>query len=109
MDLMLWNNEDIVWDVTFSRPLHDGGWEVYRFSFILQSHSFDPNVEDKLVWVPEKSGCFAVKSYYKVLTSGSEESFPWKNIWKAGTPTRVAYFTWTAAKVKILSSLHWII
>lgn len=66
-------------------------------------------MEDKLVWVPEKSGCFAVKSYYKVLTSGSEESFPWKNIWKAGTPTRVAYFTWTAAKVKILSSLHWII
>lgn len=110
MDLMLWNNEDIVWDVTFSRPLHDGGWEVYRFSFIFYS-LIVLILMWKISWFGflRRVAVLLLNLYYKVLTSGSEESFPWKNIWKDGTPTRVAYFTWTAAKVKILSSLHWII
>ena len=29
-------------------------------------------------WVPEKSGLFTVKSYYKIFIGGGVHSLPWK-------------------------------
>ena len=34
-------------------------------------------------------------------------SFPWRNIGKVKTPTRVSFFTWTAAKGNILTLDNW--
>jgi hypothetical protein len=38
-----------------------------------------------------------------VLSRKEGPSFPWKNIWCAKAPTRVAFFVWSAALGKILT------
>jgi len=44
-----------------------------------------------------------VKSYYKVLYSPIQFSFPWKSIWKVKIPLRVVFFVWLATLRKILT------
>ena len=69
----------MVWTVIFTSSFHD--WELGSlqvFFDYLYSHSFDQHMEDRMCWVPEKSGLFAVKSYYKILTGGGVHSLPWK-------------------------------
>lgn len=76
---MSWNNGEMVWTVIFTRSFHD--WELGSlqvFFDYLYSHSFDWHMEDRMCWVPEKSGLFAVKSYYKILIGGGVYSLPWK-------------------------------
>uniref|UniRef100_A0A2N9IIB8 Reverse transcriptase zinc-binding domain-containing protein n=1 Tax=Fagus sylvatica TaxID=28930 RepID=A0A2N9IIB8_FAGSY len=46
---------------------------------------------------------FEVKSYYKALIRSAQSPFPWRNVWKVKFPTRIAFFTWTAALGKILT------
>jgi len=53
---------------------------------------------DSMVWTPS--------SYHTVLTSPSNEepgSFPWKSIWKAKAPPRIAFFLWATALGRILT------
>ncbi|XP_026433777.1 uncharacterized protein LOC113331264 [Papaver somniferum] len=59
--------------------------------------------EDKLIWEPNSSGEFSVKSAYKAinndssLRSSQQSSFPkvvWKNLWKAKVPHKVKLFLW---------------
>ena len=54
-------------------------------------------------WIPSRSGCFEVKSYYKILFSCPSMVFPWKSIWKAKVPPCIAFFEWTASYGKILT------
>ena len=44
-----------------------------------------------------------MSGYYRVLLGNGDQSFPWKSIWKSKIPSRVAFFIWTAALVKILT------
>ena len=60
--------------------------------------------EDKVCWQPSQSHTFQVKSYYNTFTCKGEGCFPWKSIWKAKVPPRVAFFTWTAALGRILTA-----
>uniref|UniRef100_A0A2N9F8V6 Reverse transcriptase zinc-binding domain-containing protein n=1 Tax=Fagus sylvatica TaxID=28930 RepID=A0A2N9F8V6_FAGSY len=60
--------------------------------------------EDKVCWKPSQSKYFQVKSYYKSLTTNGKDCFPWKSIWKAKVPPRVAFFSWTAALGRILTA-----
>ena len=46
---------------------------------------------------------FTVSAYYHLLIGHSEQSFPWKSIWKQKIPSRVAFFVWTAALRKCLT------
>ena len=46
---------------------------------------------------------FVVKSFYRVLHAGNAQNFPWKSIWRVKVPTKVAFFTWSAALRKILT------
>ena len=59
--------------------------------------------EDKRYWLPCKRKGFTVRAYYHLLIGHSEQSFPWKSIWKQKIPSRVAFFVWTAALGKCLT------
>jgi hypothetical protein len=92
-------------EVTFSHLAQD--WEMESFlSFleILYSVTITGIGEDKVYWLPSKDHIFQVKSYYDTLTCKREGWFPWKSIWKAKVPPRVAFFTWTAALGRILTA-----
>jgi hypothetical protein len=95
----------IHWEVTFSRLAQD--WELESFSSFLELlYSFTGigSGEDKVCWKPSQSKYFQVKSYYKSLTTNGKDCFPWKSIWKAKVPPRVAFFSWTAALGRILTA-----
>ena len=92
------------WDSLFVRPLQD--WELESmvvFSALVFSTMVGRNEEDKLVWWAACSGSLEVKLYYTVLLCRNSHSFPWKGIWKVKVPSKVAFFTWTTAKGKILT------
>ena len=62
-----------------------------------------------IVTSSDKSPCFGydllqqMMFEYQVLSQYSEQSFPWKSIWKQKIPSRVAFFVWTAALGKCLT------
>jgi hypothetical protein len=65
-----------------------------------------PRAMDSMVWTPSSRHGFAVKSYYTKITSLSSEelsSFPWKSIWKAKAPQRIAFFLWATTLGRILT------
>jgi hypothetical protein len=106
-DYLCWQNRVSHWDVRFTRLLHD--WEVEPFQALiglLYSTKIHQNQEDRVCWGPSRSGTFEVKSYYRILSLSTSMVFPWKSIWKAGAPPRVAFFVWTAAHGKILTMNH---
>jgi hypothetical protein len=73
--------ENIQWNVIFTRPNQD--WEVeVAVSFFERLYSFKlrQGEEDRIGWNPSKRRKFEVKSFYQVLTSQKESSFPWKSI-----------------------------
>ena len=60
--------------------------------------------EDLLRWPLTTSGAFEVKSYYyKALSPTGYYSFPLKPICKAKISRKIAFFTWTTTKWKILT------
>jgi len=63
-------NGTILWNILFSRPVHD--WEVEaisRFFEMLYTLKVRSEGEDKMCWIPVRKKSFEVKSYYKVLSS----------------------------------------
>ena len=94
----------IHWDVVFIRAVKD--WElesVVSFQDLLYSCSITRGGLDSLHWKLSRNRKFEVKSFYKELTQVDHFPFLWKSIWKVKVPTRVAFFTWTAALGKILT------
>jgi hypothetical protein len=91
------------WEVTFTRLAQD--WElesISSFFELLYSDNIISTKKDKMCWKPARSKGFQVKSFYTQPTSSGLGFFPWKSIWKAKVPPRVAFFVWTAALWKIL-------
>uniref|UniRef100_A0A2N9IDI8 Reverse transcriptase zinc-binding domain-containing protein n=1 Tax=Fagus sylvatica TaxID=28930 RepID=A0A2N9IDI8_FAGSY len=62
------------------------------------------NSDDIMCWQPALQKGFKVSSYYRVLSSRDDSSFPWKSIWKPKVPSRVAFFVWAASLGKILTA-----
>uniref|UniRef100_A0A2N9HQT2 Reverse transcriptase domain-containing protein n=1 Tax=Fagus sylvatica TaxID=28930 RepID=A0A2N9HQT2_FAGSY len=92
------------WNISFFRDFND--WELpVVMSFFTFLQSFLPNSErrDTMVWKPRKSGEFDVCSYYHALQAPTRMHFPWKIIWGVKAPRRISFFTWTAARGKILT------
>jgi hypothetical protein len=86
-------NGTILWNILFSRPVHD--WEVEavsRFFEMLYNFKVRSEGEDKMCWIPTRKKSFEVKSYYKVLSSPIRSLFTWKSILKFKVPPRVAFF-----------------
>ena len=103
-DFVQFSGEVVHWDVHFTRMVQD--WELESISSsleVLYSAKIKRYEQDKLCWQPSPSIGFQVKSFYNQISSNGAGSFPWKNIWKAKVPPRVAFFSWTAASGKILT------
>lgn len=49
-------------------------------------------------------GGFHCRSYYKILYSTIQSSFPWKSLWKSKVSMKVNFFLWTAALGRILTT-----
>ena len=78
---------------------------VDSFMSLLYSQIIRPGVVDSLCWTPSCRGLFEVRSFYTTLISPHPSGiFPWKSVWKAKVPSRVAFFVWTAALGKILTT-----
>ena len=103
-DLMKFSNGVLHWDLSFIRAIQD--WEFDSLSNFMESIygvSLRRVGKDKICWMPAKKMIFEVGSYYRVLTESSDQSFPWKSIWKPKDLSRVAFFVWIAGLGKILT------
>jgi hypothetical protein len=56
-----------------------------------------------MCWRGSSKEGFQVKSYYRALLPMSDQSVPWKSIWKTKAPPRVSFFVWAAALGRILT------
>ena len=90
-------DNDRVWSLRFHREFND--WELAAFYSLLhfiQSRIPRGGGSDNLSWFLNGSGRFGVRSFYLKIRNATLTSFPWKAIWKAKVPKRVAFFMWTA-------------
>ena len=103
-DMTSFPNGILHWDLHFSRNMHD--WELellYSFMDLIYSIPLRGEGEDKLGWRRNPNKRFSVKEYYCCMSMASSDPFPWKSIWQAKVPPRVAFFSWTAALGKLLT------
>uniref|UniRef100_A0A2N9JBN0 Reverse transcriptase zinc-binding domain-containing protein n=1 Tax=Fagus sylvatica TaxID=28930 RepID=A0A2N9JBN0_FAGSY len=92
------------WNVNFIRSFND--WEVgmvVEFFQLLSSFAIPHLVPDGLKWKCSKAGVFDSRSFYAALNERPGVVFPWKSVWKAKAPPRVAFFICTATWGKILT------
>ena len=61
-------------------------------------------MEDKVVWLEEKSGLFNVQSLFKVLQPAPLFSFPANIIWHSKVQPRLFFFAGEAAWGKALNT-----
>ena len=103
-DCFSWHADCPQWYITFHRALQDWKLDVMMDLLeLLYSIKIQRNSEDVIWWTPTCSRVFEVKSSYKELSIRGSMSFPWKSIWNAKLPTKVAFFVWTAALGNILT------
>uniref|UniRef100_A0A2N9EFE5 Reverse transcriptase domain-containing protein n=1 Tax=Fagus sylvatica TaxID=28930 RepID=A0A2N9EFE5_FAGSY len=87
------------------RPIQD--WEeesLSSFLDLLYSSSVKGYGLDRVCWYGSQEKGFQVKSFYNAMLPQTAAVGPWKNIWKPKVPTRVAFFVWTAALDRILTT-----
>lgn len=96
--------EQIQWNIHFSRDAQD--WEVSSFeAFYSLLYSINPsNAHDRLWWILAAKGSFSVSSFYKSITQEPYTQFPWRKLWRHKAPPKAAFFVWTAALGKILTT-----
>jgi hypothetical protein len=81
------------WNVVFTRYAH--GWEVEMVLSFYEQLYYTPiqhGEVDRLVLNLSKRRSFEVKTFYRALDCQEAVSFPWKGIWHAKAPKRVAFF-----------------
>ena len=110
MDLMQFANgianRVLHWDLYFVRPIQD--WELeslMTFMDIIYDMVIRGIGEDKMCWNPNQKKGFKISTFYHLLgapPSTSDQSFPWKIIWRLKVPLRVAFFVWITALGKSL-------
>ena len=59
-------------------------------------------VDDTMIWQLNRSGVYAVHSFYYSLLEAPSLFSPWKSIWCVKVPKRMAFFLWTTARGWIL-------
>ena len=90
--------------VSFFRSVHDRELETLTsFMDLIYATPLSGMGEDRLCWECPSNHNFAVKRYYRSLSPHPSLIFPWKLIWKAKVPPRVAFLSWTATLGKVLT------
>ena len=92
------------WNISFIRDFND--WELpVVISFFTFLQPFLPKSErrDTKIWKLRRSGEFDVSSYYCALQASTRIHFLWKIIWGVKALRCISFFTWTAARGKILT------
>jgi hypothetical protein len=103
-DYLTWHNEEMVWSVILIRALQD--WELADFTTCIETLyniKIKRNVADQLRWDHIGSGLFEVQSFYHIICSGGNRTFPWKSVWRIKVPPKVAFFIWLVAHGKNLT------
>ncbi len=59
---------------------------------------------DSMWWLPSTKGIFEVRSYYYVLVQSTSSYFPRQSVWNSKVPSWVAFFIWTTAWGRILTT-----
>ncbi len=104
-DVVVTHGLNIHWDVCFIREFQD--WElesITLFMDLLYSMEIRHNEADIMCWQSSSRKIFEVNSFYKLLQSGTDQSFPWRVVWKSKAPSKVSFFIWTAALGKVLTT-----
>jgi len=57
---------------------------------------------DSIWWMTSKWWNFEVKLFYQMLSIPASSSIPFKSIWRVKVSSRVCFYVWTTALVKIL-------
>jgi hypothetical protein len=97
-DYLTWHNEERVWSVILIRALQD--WELADFTTFMETFyniKIKRNIADQLRWDHTGSGLFEVRSFYHIICSEGNRTFPWKSVWRVKVPPKVAFFIWLAA------------
>ena len=92
------------WNRRFYREFQD--WELAAsFSLLafIQARLPQGVGSDTLSWGLNGNGNFDARSFYNELQKTPNCISPWKGIWKAKVPKRVAFFLWTVAHDRILT------
>lgn len=89
----------VIWDIPLRRNLYD----TTDLLQSLASTIINPNLEDCIVWWPDKSGLFSIKSFYTWSSTSSGTATVNPKIWSSKAPQRPISFVWTAALGKILT------
>ena len=95
----------MTWLLEFIRHVQD--WELESVNLLLEVLylSFAKGYgEDRMCWRGGSKGGFQVKAYYSALLPQSGLHWPWRSIWKSKAPPRVAFFVWTTALGRILTT-----
>lgn len=99
-----------VWNVRLRRNVQD--WEQDQLVDLLgflYGLKFVGDGQDSLVWdCPRSKGVFTVSSFYgRLVQDGSAQDvarvFPWRGVWLPSSPSKVAFFVWTASLGGVLT------
>ena len=93
-----------IWNLRFHRDFHERELED-AYSFLECIHPRIPRGggSDTSHWCLKGNGMFDTRLYYNIIRGVAASFFPWKGVWKAKIPKRVAFFVWTAVHGQILT------
>ena len=93
-----------VWNLRFHRDFHERELEdAYSFLECIQPRIPRGGGSHTSHWCLKGNGKFDTRSYYNTIRGAAASIFPWKGVWKAKIPKRVAFFVWTAVHGQILT------
>ena len=95
---------DRIWNLRFHRDFHERELgAALSFLEFIQSRIPRGGGNDTSHWCLKGNGMFDTRSYYNIIRGAADSNFPWKGVWKAKIPKRVAFFVWTAVHGQILT------